>query len=112
MKRLYHALFHSISGFKLAFQKEPAVRLELLILPFAIILAFYLAPDKFSLILMIASYLILLITELLNTGIEKAIDRISLEKHELAKFAKDVSSAAVFVAICLAAFVWSVIIFF
>jgi len=51
-----------------------------------------------------------LIVELLNTGVEVAIDRISFDHHKLSKRAKDIGSAAVFVALLLAAMVWALIL--
>ncbi len=59
----------------------------------------------------IGSLLLLVIVELLNTGIEAAIDRIGLERHELSGRAKDIGSAAVFMALLNAAVVWLLILF-
>jgi len=54
--------------------------------------------------------LLVIIVELLNTGVEVAIDRISFERHSLSKRAKDIGSAAVFVALVLLAVVWALLI--
>jgi diacylglycerol kinase (ATP) len=61
--------------------------------------------------LMIASILLVLIVELLNSAVEAAVDRISLENHQLAKRAKDIGSAAVFVSLANVAVVWGLVLF-
>ena len=108
---LLRSMRHSLAGFAEAYRHEPSFREDLvfvvLLTPFAIIL-----PVKaVSTAIMLASLLLIIITELLNSAIECAIDDISLEKRPLAKRAKDMASAAVFLAFlnCLA--VWGVIIF-
>jgi diacylglycerol kinase (ATP) len=61
--------------------------------------------------LMIASVLVVLIVELLNSAIEAAVDRISLEHHELARRAKDIGSAAVMLALVNVPVVWGLVLF-
>ena len=102
---------HSLAGFAEAFRHEPSFREDLvfvtLLTPFAIIL-----PVKaVATAIMLASLLLIVVTELVNSAIEATIDDISLEKRPLAKRAKDMASAAVFLAFlnCLA--VWGVIIY-
>lgn len=102
---------HSLAGFAEAFRHELSFREDMvfvtLLTPFAIIL-----PVKaVATAIMLASLLLIVITELLNSAIESAIDDISLERRPLAKRAKDMASAAVFLSFlnCLA--VWGVIIF-
>ncbi len=102
---------HSLAGFAEAFRHEQSFREDLvfvaLLTPFAIIL-----PVKaVSTAIMLASLLLIVIAELLNSAIEATIDDISLEKRPLAKRAKDIASAAVFLAFlnCLA--VWGIIIY-
>ena len=73
-------------------------------------LAFYVANDYLQLILLIGALLMVLIVELLNTGIEVVVDRIGLEFHELSGRAKDVGSAAVLISLILFLAVWGVII--
>ncbi len=58
--------------------------------------------------ILLASLMLVMITELLNSAVEKAVDRIGLEHHELSKHAKDLGSAAVFVAMCNAGIMWGV----
>lgn len=102
---------HSLAGFAEAFRHEPSFREDLvfvaLLTPFAIIL-----PVKaVSTAIMLASLLLIVIAELLNSAIEAAIDDVSLEKRPLAKRAKDMASAAVFLAFLNCIAVWGVIIY-
>jgi diacylglycerol kinase (ATP) len=108
MSRIIKAFFYSLAGIKAAWQDEAAFRQEALLAAILIPLAFVLAPDKISLILMAGSVLLVLIVELLNTGIEAAINRIGSEVHPLSKKAKDSASAAVLLSLLLAGFVWLV----
>ena len=102
---------HSLAGFAEAFRHEPSFREDLifvvLLTPFAIILP----VNAVSTAMMMGSLLLIVVTELLNSAIESTIDDISLEKRPLAKRAKDMASAAVFLAFlnCLA--VWGIILF-
>lgn len=73
-------------------------------------LAFWLAQSKLQLILLIGALLVVLLTELLNTGVEIIVDRIGLEFHELSGRAKDVGSAAVSISLVLCLLVWSLTI--
>jgi diacylglycerol kinase (ATP) len=61
--------------------------------------------------LLIASILLILITELLNSALEAVVDRIGLQRHELSKRAKDMGSAAAFISMVTAAVVWVIIAF-
>ena len=111
MERILKAYHHSLAGLKAAFANEQAFREEAVLAAVMIPLAFLLAPDTVWLVLMIASVVLVLIVELLNTGIEAAIDRISEEIHPLSKIAKDVGSSAVLLSLLLAGFVWIVALF-
>ena len=112
IKRLINAFGYSIEGFKIAFQKEDAFRQECYLSIILIPLAFYLASSPIELSLMIGSVLFVPIIELLNSSIEATVDRISLDKHHLSKHAKDIGSAAVFLAIVNAILIWFAILFF
>lgn len=111
MKRLYKAFFYSLSGIKSAWKDEAAFRLEIAIAVIMLPAAFMFAPDKISLILMISSILLVLVTELLNSAVEAAIDRFGEEIHPLAKKAKDTASAAVLIALVNAGVIWLVVLF-
>ena len=69
-------------------------------------LAFWLGRDWVEVALLLGTLLLVLIVELLNSAVEAAIDRVSLERHELSKRAKDLASAAVFIALMLCGGVW------
>jgi diacylglycerol kinase (ATP) len=105
MQRLWRALFFSFAGLKDAWQ-EPACRLELVGIAIAIPVALWLPLSRVERVLLIASALLVLAVELLNTSIERTVDRIGAERHELSRRAKDLGSAAVFVTTLIAAIVW------
>lgn len=94
MKRIYNAFWYSIDGILFAWSKEAAFRQVVLLALFGFLYAFFVIESRvYSLFLCFSSFLCMII-ELLNTGIEKAVDHTSLEQHPLAKAAKDVGSAA------------------
>ena len=106
LKRLWNACFYSLAGLKAAFKHEDAFRQEVFLAAILIPTAFLLTPDNLARALMIASVLLLLIVELINSAIEATVDRISLDNHQLAKRAKDIGSASVLVAIVNLLVVW------
>lgn len=106
IRRLIHALGHSYDGLRSAWQHEEAFRQESLLALLLIPLAFWLGINGMERALLIGSVLLVLVTELLNSGIEAIVDRIGLERHELSKRAKDISSAAVLVALINASLIW------
>lgn len=106
LRRIINACGYSRDGLVTTFRKEAAFRQESIAALALLPLAFALAPDRVFLALMIASILLVLIVELLNSAIEAAIDRFGPERHPLAKHAKDAGSAAVLLALILAAVVW------
>lgn len=112
MQRIWRAFFYSVAGIVAAWRDEPAFREEAVLAAILVPAACYLAPDKYALILMIGSILLVLALELVNTAIEAAINRIGPEIHPLSKKAKDAASAAVLVALLNVGFVWSVVLFF
>ena len=106
LDRVIHATGYSMAGLRCAYHGESAFRQEswlaLMMAPFA----FWLGRSWVEVALLLASLLLVLIVELLNSGIEAAIDRVSLEWHELSKRAKDLASAAVFLSLVLCAGIW------
>lgn len=111
LRRLLNAFAYSIAGLKAAYQNEDAFRQEVMMAIVLIPLAFYLADDAIARALMIASVMLVIIVELLNSSIEATVDRISLENHSLAKRAKDIGSAAVMMSLINLVAVWSLLIF-
>jgi diacylglycerol kinase (ATP) len=103
--RLWKAFLYSLAGLHAAWQ-EPAVRLEVWILVLAVPLALWLPVDAVRKLLLIGSVTAILVIEIVNSAIEAAIDRISYDRHPLSKAAKDLGSAAVFVASVLAGATW------
>jgi diacylglycerol kinase (ATP) len=108
--RVWNAFFYSIEGFKAAFRHEDAFRQELLLALVCIPLALWLEPGAIGRALMIGALFLVLIVELVNSAIEAVVDRVSLEKHDLAKRAKDIGSAAVLLSLVNAATIWALIL--
>lgn len=104
--RLVNATRCSIDGLTFAFQKEAAFRQELALSCVLIPIAFFVAQNSIELVLLIAPLLLMLCIECVNSAIEAAIDRISLDIHPLSKQAKDLGSAAVFFSFLLVLLPW------
>ena len=96
LRRLWNAFHYTLDGFAAAYKCEDAFRQETLLAAVLIPLALWLPVSGLGKALMIASVLLVIIVELLNSGLEATVDRISLDQHHLAKRAKDIGSAAVF----------------
>lgn len=108
--KIYYATKYSFSGLLIAFKEERAFRQETILLIFAIILSFYLKLSLPQSGFIIGSVLIVMLTEIINSAIENIVDYISKDKHPLAKNAKDLGSAAVFIALTLMALTWTIIL--
>jgi diacylglycerol kinase (ATP) len=106
LARLRHATGHSFAGLRAAYVGESAFRQEVWLCLIATPLAFWLGQGWVQIALLLGSLVLVLIVELLNSGIEAAIDRISYELHDLSKRAKDLASAAVMLSLLLATGVW------
>ncbi len=111
LRRVWNALFYSIDGFNAAFRHEDAFRQEALLALVLIPIALFLPASGVGKALMIASIVLVLIVELLNSAVEAAVDRISLENHRLAKRAKDIGSAAVLMSLLNVVIVWVLVLF-
>ena len=108
--RVWNALFYSLAGLAAAYRHEDAFRQEVLLAAILIPVAFILPASGLGKALMIAAVLLVLIVELLNSAVEAAVDRISLENHLLAKRAKDIGSAAVFLSLVNVPVVWALVL--
>jgi diacylglycerol kinase (ATP) len=108
--RLYNAFGYSLEGFRAAYKHEDAFRQEILLAAILIPLALWLPVTSIGKALMIASVLLVIIVELLNSAIEATVDRISLENHDLAKRAKDIGSSAVLVSLINVIVVWVMVL--
>ena len=105
LARIVHATGYSIEGLKIGL-REPAFRQEALLACVMIPAAIWLGKTWLASAFLIAVVVLVMIVELLNTGIERSIDRIGPEWHELSKTAKDLGSAAVFLSLLLCGGVW------
>lgn len=110
IKRILNATSYSISGFKAAFKLEAAFRQIILLNIVLLVVNLSLDFSPVERILLIGVGFIAIIVELFNSAIEAVVDRISLEKHELSKNAKDMGSAAQFVALSLIAITWLIVL--
>ena len=106
LTRLLNALGYSRDGLRAAWQNEAAFREEILLAAIAIPLALFLARSGVERALLIGSILLILIVVILNSAVEAVVDKASPEKHELAKRAKDMGSAAVLLSLLNALAVW------
>lgn len=111
LRRIWNALFYSFAGLKAAYRHEDAFRQEVWLAMVLIPLALFLPASGIGKALMIASVLVVLIVELLNSAVEATVDRVSLENHRLAKRAKDIGSAAVLFSLVNVAVVWLLVLF-
>lgn len=111
LERLKNAARFSAQGLVATFKHEAAFRLECVLLILSIPLAFWLGENITECVVLIASVVVLMIVELLNSAIESAVDRIGDEHHTLAGRAKDQGSAAVMLTALLVAATWLTVIF-
>jgi diacylglycerol kinase (ATP) len=106
LNRLLLAFVNSWNGFKGAFRAEAAFRQEVALAVVLIPAGCWLGESPIEKALLVASVLLVLIVELLNTGIETVVDRIGLEHHELSGLAKDVGSTAVLLSFGVLGVTW------
>ncbi|MEN3374561.1 diacylglycerol kinase [Dechloromonas sp. ZS-1] len=107
LTRLFNALGYSRDGLSAAWKNEAAFREEVLLAAIALPLAVVLGKNGVERALLIGSILLILIVEILNSAVEAVVDKASPEKHELAKRAKDMGSAAVLLSLITAAAIWA-----
>jgi diacylglycerol kinase (ATP) len=105
--RIVRAAGHSASGLRMAYTGESAFRQETWLAVLMLPAAFWLGRSWEQVALLAGSVLLVMIVELLNSGIEAVVDRISYERHELSKRAKDIASAAVLLSLLLCAGIWA-----
>jgi diacylglycerol kinase (ATP) len=106
LARMWHALGYSVAGLRAGWN-ETAFRQEALAAMALVPLAFWLGSSWVEVALLAGSVVLVMVVELLNTGIETAIDRIGPEWHDLSKRAKDMGSAAVLLSLVVCAGIWS-----
>lgn len=110
LTRIVRAFYYSMAGLRATFANESAFRQELLAAAVLAPVAFVVPATMFQRGLLLASIMIVLITELLNSGIEATVDRISADDDPLAKRAKDCGSAAVFLSLMNCLVVWILVL--
>ena len=108
--RLLRALKYSFTGLRDGLVDEPAFRQEAALAVILIPIAVWLGEGNVERALMIGALFVVLIVELLNSAVEAAIDRIGPEQSELSRKAKDLGSAAVFLALALVVVVWALML--
>lgn len=107
LDRVIRAAGYSFDGLQIAYRGESAFRQEVWAAALLLPAAFWLGRSWVEVALLAGSVLLVLIVELLNSGIEAAIDRVSYELHDLSKRAKDLASAAVLIALLLCSGIWA-----
>jgi diacylglycerol kinase (ATP) len=110
LPRLWRATKVSYVGLGYALRGEEAFRIEFILVVLLTPLGLWLGHNGLERAVLVLSLLIVLITELLNTGIEVAIDRIGLEWNELSGRAKDVGSAAVHISLLQVPLIWGLVL--
>ena len=110
LRRVMSAARNSLAGLGEAIRCEHAFRQELILAAILVPLAFWVGRSGMERALLIASVVLVLVVELLNSAVEATVDRISFENHRLAKRAKDIGSAAVLLALLNAACVWALVV--
>lgn len=110
LARVWNAFRYSLAGLSAAYRHEDAFRQEVLLAIILIPTALFCPVNAVEKAVMIACVLLVIIVELLNSAVEAAIDRISLDRHLLSKRAKDIGSAAVLIALLNVVIVWALIL--
>jgi len=110
LKRIYKAFLYSIDGIAAAIKHEAAFKQEAILAAFLIPVSFLLEITLAEHLILLASVLLVLIVELINSAIEAVVDDISLRHRPLAKRAKDLGSAAVLLSVLSGCTCWTAIL--
>ncbi|MCC5796014.1 MAG: diacylglycerol kinase [Methylophaga sp.] len=110
IKRLVFAFAYSLKGLYAGIRYESAFRQEVILLLVLSAIAFWLDVSPFERLTMIASLVVVLIVEALNSAIECVVDRVSTDQHKLSGRAKDYGSLAVLLTLCISAAIWITIL--
>ena len=106
LQRVARALQYSLQGLRAAFKHEAAFRQEAALAVVMVPAAFWLGRDLIEIIVLLATIVLVLVTELLNSAVEAVADALTVEPHPLIGRAKDIGSAAVMVMLMFAGMVW------
>jgi len=110
--RVLKAFVHSFRGLRYAFQHEAAIRQEFVVLCAGALVLWFLQVPALKAALLLASLLLWIVVELLNSAIEAVVDRIGMDYHPLSGAAKDMGSAAVLICGIAVGMLWTVILLF
>lgn len=110
LTRIWNAFHYSLDGLRAAYRHEDAFRQEVWLAAVLVPIALFLPVSAIGKALMVASVLLVVIVELINSAVEATVDRISLEDHRLAKRAKDIGSAAVLISLINTIAVWALVL--
>ena len=108
-RHIQNAVVYSWAGLKAAWDNEMAFRTEVIVIAFLMPFGIWMGETAVHWALLIGSSMLVLITELLNSAVEKVVDRIGTEHHILSKQAKDLGSAAAAVSMLTGVIVWGLI---
>jgi len=108
--RIINATGYSMKGLKSAWVNEAAFRQELVLILLLMPLAFWIGDSLNEILLLVCISWLVVIVEVINSAVEAVVDRIGSEHHELSGRAKDLGSAAVFIALALNALVWGALV--
>jgi len=111
LARIVNATRYSLSGWRAGWRTQAALRYECYALLLIVPLVQHFGANGVERALLLGSWLLVIVVELINSAIETVVDRLGSEHHELSGRAKDLGSAAVLGAIALAATVWSLLVF-
>jgi diacylglycerol kinase (ATP) len=111
MRSLASAFRNSCAGLSQALRTERALRLEVIVLIVALPTALLLASGPWQFVALIASLLLVIAIELLNTCIERLCDHVTPDRHPQIKVVKDIGSAAVLTTLVLAGLIWTAAVF-
>lgn len=111
ISRIVHAFVYSMQGIRAAIKHEAAFRQELMLAVILAPAAFWLTTNPVHLMVMIGSIFLVLIVEILNSAIEAVVDRTGEEPHKLSGRAKDMGSAAVFLALLNVVVMWGLVLY-
>ncbi len=111
LERLCRATGYSLAGLKAAFRNEQAFRLEVYIFCLVLPLGLWFGEGGVEKVLLVGSWVLVMVCELVNSAVEAVVDRIGPERHELSGRAKDIASATVMLTLGLAALTWWLLVF-
>jgi diacylglycerol kinase (ATP) len=108
LSRVGSAALNSLRGLQEGFRTEAAIKQEIALLVAGVPLAFFVATNVWIWVALISSLLFILMTEFLNTAVERLCNHVTPQRHEAIRVTKDLASTGVFFALIMAGLVWGV----